>query len=413
MLESESQLPIHRPMLDSQNSVGSTPLLCHIFPTQSSQTQETPQSLQLDTHYYTQLTDQLLDQFYPKFCCGARLAKSDSNRDSVLRCPKCHKQQTRLSGTPLHHLKLPRWTFSYLLKESQLQYPKVLTSTEITKRLGVSYTTAIKLKRRLQLFASHVVPRMQKKFYQDNKLKYHNFKFPKDRNQDLTEIVRDQPIPQADTVVLYSCGTLANKGRKRYKHKGQTSSIYMSESLGGKQVGTLVNTLATKKGPVFYDSIPNSKAETVNPIVFKYIPVHNPIFTDMGYSLPSWNHRKINHSRKSSDKRNKWSRQRWSKNGIHSQVAEGRNSVLKRSFASYVWINPTYSTLYLNEYSFLANLNHFALDDLLPSESRKIEKPDYQMDDNWTLRGFARDYVGREGFEPSYSGETRFTVWRH
>jgi len=21
--------------------------------------------------------------------------------------------------------------------------------------------------------------------------------------------------------------------------------------------------------------------------------------------------------------------------------------------------------------------------------------------------------VGREGFEPSYSGETRFTVWRH
>jgi len=24
-----------------------------------------------------------------------------------------------------------------------------------------------------------------------------------------------------------------------------------------------------------------------------------------------------------------------------------------------------------------------------------------------------RDYVGREGFEPSYSGETRFTVWRH
>jgi hypothetical protein len=117
---------------------------------------------------------------------------------------------------------------------------------------------------------------MQKKFYQDNKLKYHNFKFPKDRNQDLTEIVKGQPIPQADTVVLYSCGTLANKGRKRFKHKGQTSSIYMSESLGGKQVGTLVNTLATKKGPVFYDSIPNSKAETVNPIVFKYIPVHNP-----------------------------------------------------------------------------------------------------------------------------------------
>lgn len=281
--------------------------------------------------------------------------------------------------------------FSYLLKESQLQYPKVLTITEIRKRVGVSISTAVTLKRRLQLFSSEVIPRMQRKFYQDNKLKYHDFRFPKDKDQDLTDIVKNLSIPQADTVVLYSCGTLANKGRKRYKRTGQTSSIYMSESLGGKQVGTLVNTLGIKRGPTFYDSIPNSKAETVNPILFKYIPVHNPIFTDMGYSLPSMNHRKVNHSRKSMDKRYRWARQRWSKNGIHNNVAEGKNGILKRSFGSYVWINPKYSTLYLNEYSFLGNLRYFTLEDLLPEESLPTPSPTYQLDRNWELRGMQKN----------------------
>lgn len=236
---------------------------------------------------------------------------------------------------------------------------------------------------------------MQEKFYRLNKLAYHQFKFPKDRNTDLTELVKDLPIPQADTVVLYSCSTLANKGRKRFKNKGQTSSIYMNESLGGKQVGTLVNTLAVKNGPVFYDSIPNSKAETVNPILFKYIPVHNPIFTDEGYSLPSMNHRTVNHSRKSKDKRFRWSRERWSKNGIHCQVAEGRNSVLKRSFASYVWIDPKYSKLYLNEFSVVGNLRYFGLEDIAAPTSLWGASSSYRLDDNWEMRDTQREGVGR------------------
>lgn len=349
-------------------------------------------SVAIDTAFYTALTDNLLGQFYPKFCCKERLTTTDGKRETVLRCPVCHRQQTKLAGTPLHHLKVPRWTFSYLLKESQLQYPKVLTITEISKRVGVSISTAVKLKRRIQLFSSELIPRMQRKFYQDNKLKYHDFRFPRDRDTDLTDLVKDLSIPQADTVVLYSCGTLANKGRKRYKRTGQTSSIYMSESLGGKQVGTLVNTLGVKQGPVFYDSIPNSKAETVNPILFKYIPVHNPIFTDMGYSLPSMNHRTINHSRKSKDKRHRWSRERWSKNGIHNNVAEGNNGILKRSFGSYVWINPKYSTLYLNEFSFLGNLRYFTLEDLLPDESLTKPRTEYQLDRNWELRGIDKNF---------------------
>ena len=378
-------------MPETQEVRASTPPLSHIFGKQSSQTPNTPtnrQPIAVDIQFYTNLTDQLLDQFYPKFCCKEKLTALDGKRTTVLRCPHCHKQQTRLSGTPLHQFKLPRWMFSYLLKESQLQYPKVITTVEISKRVGVSKPTARMLKRRLQLFASETLPRMQRKFYQDNKLAFHDFRFPKDKNTDLTEIVKDKQIPQADTVVLYSCGNLANKGRKRFKRKGQTSSIYMSESLGGEQRGTLVQTLGVKRGPVFYESIPDSKAQTVNPLIYKYIPVHNPIFTDMGYSLTSMNHRTINHSLKSSDKRNKWSRERWSKNGIHNNVAEGKNGILKRSFGSYVWINPKHSRLYLNEYSFLANLKYYSLEDLLPPESQPVGSvKEYQLDDNWQLRG--------------------------
>jgi hypothetical protein len=377
-------------MADIQRSSGTTPPLSHIFTLQSTQTRNHPpkayQPIAVDQDYYTKLTDQLLDQFYPKFCCGERITTIDKTRPTMLRCPVCHKHKSRLVETPLQNLKIGRWIFSYLLKESEIQYPKVLTSQEISKRVGVTITTALLLKRRLQLFASEVIPRMQRKFYQDNKLGFSNFKLPKDRTTDLTQIVKNKPIPQADTVVLYSCSTTANKGRKRYKRTGQTASIYMSESLGGKQRGTLVNTLGIKNGPVFYDSIPNQKAETINPILGKYIPVHNPLFTDMGYrGYPGMNHRMVNHSRKSPDKRYQWSRNRWSKNGIHCNVAEGNQSVLKRAFGSYVWIDPKHSQLYLDEYSFLGNLRYFDLDDLLPDTTKSVTKIDYKLDRNWDM----------------------------
>jgi hypothetical protein len=87
--------------------------------------------------------------------------------------------------------------------------------------------------------------------------------------------------PQADTVVLYSCSQRANKGRKRYKRKGQTSSVYRSESLGGEQMGTLVNTFGIRQGPAFFDSISDQKMNTLNPLIRKYMPHNTPIFTDM------------------------------------------------------------------------------------------------------------------------------------
>lgn len=357
----------------------------HIL-SESPQTSNTPTPIAIDKGFYTRLTDSILDQFYPKFCCSEKLTKTDGKRSTILRCPTCHRQHSKLSNTPLNHLKIPRYLFSYLLKESQVLYPQVLTITSIRNRTGVSLSTALRLKRRLQLFAADVIPRMQQKFYTDNKLAFHDFKFPKDRNADLTDTVKDLAIPQADTVVLYSCGNLANKGRKRFKRSGQTSSIYRSESLGADQVGTLVNTLAVKNGAVFYDSIPNQKSETIIPIVHKYIPWHNPIFTDQGYSLPSKNHRTVNHSARSKDSRHRWARNRFSKNGIHNNVAEGKNAVLKKAFASHSWINPKHSNLYLQEFSFLANLRHFSLDDLLPEESRSNPSQRFQLDENFEMR---------------------------
>ena len=378
-------------MLKDCSDVGTIPLLRHIFfpdtPQSSISKGRHQEPIAVDKEFYTRLTDQLLDQFYPRFCCKEKLSQVDGKRELMLRCPYCHKQQSRLTG-PLRKLRVPRWYFSYLLTESVRQYPKVLTIVEIKRRLGLtSMGTAYLLKRRLQLFASEVLPRMQEAFYRDNKLRFRDFNLPKDREADLTDIVRDLPIPQADTVVLYSCGTLANKGRKRFKRTGQTSSIYMSESLGGMQRGTLVSTIGVKNGPVFYDSIPNQKAETINPILGKYIPVHNPLFTDEGYrGYPGKSHRMVNHSRKSQDKRYKWARNRWSKNGVHCNVAEGNQAVLKRAFKSYVWINPKHSTLALNEFAFLGNLRYFSLNDLLPEESRTTPVTQYHLDDNWALR---------------------------
>ncbi len=288
----------------------------------------------------------------------------------MLRCPECHKQKSMLVGTPLEQMKHPLWMFSYLVKEAQVRYPAVLTTSEIGRRLGVSMHGAKLLKRRIQLFASDVLPRMKEKVYQDLKTEFAGFNLPDDRNTDITELVRGRAIPQTDVVVLYSCAATANKGRKRFKRKGQTASIYRSESLGGDQVGTMVNTFARKQGPVFYDSVSDQQASTLNPLLKKLMPVSTPLFTDMGYrGFPGRNHRMVNHGARSKDKRYRYAKNRWSKNGVHSNVAEGKNSILKRSFGAYVWVRPENSTAYLNEYSFFANLRHFDLDSLLPKAS--------------------------------------------
>ncbi len=196
--------------------------------------------------------------------------------------------------------------------------------------------------------------------------------FPREHDKDLKEIIGMKSIPQVDTCALYSASARANKGRKRYKHTGLTASIYMSDNLGGEQKGILVNTISWKKGPILYQSIPDNTAATLRPILDAEIPKNIPLFADEGFKFYrgiNKNFRTINHSLKSKDKRYRFARERWSKNGIHCQVAEGHNSLLKRNFvAGYHYIKPKYSQLYLNEYAFWRNVRYYGWDALLPEK---------------------------------------------
>ena len=198
--------------------------------------------------------------------------------------------------------------------------------------------------------------------------------FPRSDKEDLTKIVEGKRIPQADTCALYSTSQRANKGRKRYKHTGLTASIYMSDKLGGEQKGILVNSITWKKGPILYQSIPDNTATTLRPILDEIIPKDIPLYTDEGYKFYyriNRNHRMINHSLKSKDKRFRFARERWSKNGINTNCVEGHNSLLKRNFvAGYHYIKPKYSQLYLNEYAFWRNVRYYGWNALLPDTKR-------------------------------------------
>ena len=168
----------------------------------------------------------------------------------------------------------------------------------------------------------------------------------------------------------------------------------MSERLGGEQRGTMVNTVGIKNGPVFFDSVPNQKAEVINPILSKYLPHRAPLFTDMGYrGYTGPNHRTVNHSAHSPDKRYKFAKNRWSKNGVHSNVAEGNQSVLKQTFAAYRWISPKYSQLYLNEFSFIRNLKYFRSEDLTGAADKSASAP--LRTEHRNLRRFEGDMYSR------------------
>ncbi|MBX3723442.1 MAG: transposase [Turneriella sp.] len=185
----------------------------------------------------------------------------------------------------------------------------------------------------------------------------------------VSTVIGDLPTPQADSCVLYSASQRANQGRRRFKHTGQTASIYLSDKLGGAQRGTLVHTLSWKNGPIIYDSIPNNQAQTLRPLLDKYIPKDVPLFTDEGYKFYfriNKNHRMVNHNRKSADPRYRWARNRWSINGVHNQVAEGNHRNLKYHFtAGYSYITPKYSQLYLNEYAFWKSLKYYGWSKLI------------------------------------------------
>ncbi|WP_246838584.1 hypothetical protein [Leptospira stimsonii] len=190
---------------------------------------------------------------------------------------------------------------------------------------------------------------------------------------DLKPCIEGKPVVHTDTLALFSASQRANGFRKRFKHKGQTASIYLSDSVaeqrGKYQIGTLCHTIAIKGGPVILFSVPDQKQKTLQPL-FDFLPTDVPLFADEGipwmerYNV---NFRSVNHSARAIDtKRNVWGKDRWSKDGIHSQVAEGNQRTIKYSFiASYSYIRPENSILYLNEYSALKGLRVYGLETLI------------------------------------------------
>ncbi|MDI7229998.1 transposase [Leptospira santarosai] len=337
-------------------------------PLTSAQLKEKRKNPAINIDFFTNLTKKILNDFYPKYCPNCPdtlLTKEISTQPELIRCGKCRYLTSRLSYTPLHHMKLPLWMFSYVFYESMIQHPKVVTSTEISKRLKISYKGAALLKKRFQVFASQQLPKYKQLTFDALDREFKDFSLPPDEDTDITEYMENRPYVCADTVVLYSASQRANQGRKRYRHSGSTASIYLSDKLGGKQIGTLVHTIGVKQGPVFFHSVPNQKMNTLGPIIQDHLPLQSVVCTDEGYPW-LWgvykNHRQINHSARSKDVRYRWARNRWSKNGVHNQVAEGNHRLLKSAFSSYCYIRPENSTRYLNEFSFLKNAHVFGLD---------------------------------------------------
>ena len=213
-------------------------------------------------------------------------------------------------------------------------------------------------KRRIQIFFTLLNEKLQKQMYQElsEYNENHPIKFPK--NGDLREVLQNEPVAVADSVVLYSSSLRANKHRSR-RYKTGTSSIYLSNTLGGEQKGVLVHTVGINHGMTFYKSIPLNNQNFLGGDLDEKIPKNTILFTDEGYSFlwDRMNHRMVNHSKRSSDPRYNLSRERWiTKEGVSSNGAEARNNLLKQSFRSYNYISPKWSQLYLDELAFLGNV---------------------------------------------------------
>lgn len=328
--------------------------------------------------YYQAIFDDVLSRLYPTLCeCGSICNRPMPSRPYTVRCPNCRKQNSKLSHTPFRNLRIPQWMAGYALEESVQRHPQVVTASELCRRLQINYRTALLLKRRIQLLATEqlekIYPLIRKELAQAFP---HDYRLPAN-GTDVREHTATSPVVHADTMALFSASQRANKGRKRHKNRGLTASIYMSERLGGRQIGTLCHVMGTRKGWVLIDSIPDLKANTVGPIIRKHIPRNAAIFTDEGYT---WlyriypNHRMVNHSKKSGDRRFKYAADRWCQNGVHNQVSEGLNGSLKKAMRCYGYFRPEYSTLYLNEWAFFKNLRYFGLERLSQENPIAAEK---------------------------------------
>jgi transposase-like protein len=332
----------------------------------------------INTEHYTEYARQILRRAYPKCCplCETVMLGDVAGREKAVRCTECHFQTSRTAYTPLHHLKLPLWTFGYILSEALQTFPQMISAAQIRRRLGVSHATSLLLKRRLQLFLSDLVPAIRELLAKEAAEAFSGLKLPE--NRDVSKLVANKPVVHTDTLALFSATQRSNGGRSRWRHTGQTASIYLSDKVaeqrGKLQIGTLAHTVATKGGPLLLTSIRDQTQRSIQPAL-KFLPRETAIMSDEGTPWLSRyypNHRAINHSARAKDKkRSKWARNRWSKNGVHNQVAEGNQRMVKMSFlAAYGYFRPEYSQLYLNEYSALKSIRAVGFDTLLSLSKR-------------------------------------------
>jgi hypothetical protein len=316
--------------------------------------------------FFLQIADSLLSSFYPKTCphCNITLTKRISTRPELIRCASCNYLTSRYSYTPLHNLRLPLWMLGFALHESIQQYPKVVTAKELQRKLGISYNSASLLKRRVQLFAVDQMPKMKLLIEQKLRESAPKKDLP-EGDVDLTKKLKGKTIVAVDTLALFSASQRANKGRARHRHGGISASVFLSDKLGGKQIDSIIQTIAVKGEGAIFQIVRDQTMNSLGSQIREFVPLSTIIFSDEGYPFLKGiyrNHRMINHSAKSKDKRYKWARNRWSKNGISSQVAEGNQSKLKNAFKAYNYFRPKFAPFYLSEYSLLSNVKAYGLE---------------------------------------------------
>lgn len=325
----------------------------------------------------------LLNAIYPKSCNCSKpnlVFLKVKNRPSMARCSHCHKQVSITANTPFQGYQSNLAYISFIIWDMVNQYPKVMTSNEISRKLNLSYKTSYYLKKRIQVIFSQLNDKLRKELFEELKN---------------TENTDQKPIAVADSVVLFSASLKANKYRSR-RYKTGTASIYLSNNLQGRQVGCLVHTIGINHGMTFYTSIPLNNQHYLENDLNEKIPKNVTLYTDEGYTF-LWdrpNHKMVNHSKKSKDPRYNLSRDRWvTREGVSNNGAESRNNILKQSFRSYGYISPRWSQLYLNELSFLSNLK-------FKPELRNLLS---LGDDAFVLDVNRSGLVPQEGIEPPLS----------
>jgi hypothetical protein len=363
--------PQSSPLSSSQNSPRK--LLDNLF---NSSTINKEQLLQVNliqsnqkiSEHYTGLTYRILEAFYPTYCnnhTSTLLSPGKlKGRQLMGQCPICKSQKSLAKGTPLMNLHLPISYFSFILQEILVAYPSVMTAKAIQKKLVLtSYSTAWLLKKRIQIFMTHLNDSMMeqtKEALSQEASMNMGSKMP--FSGDVTDSIRGRLVTNVDTLAIFSVGVRANKFRSRYRHNGITSSIYQSAKVGGAQVGTLASNITIKGSLSFYESHPITNTDYALSHLEKVITPQNVLMADEAYQGLFGHYRNIrtiNHSRRANKKIHVFSRERWSKDGVHSNVVEGSNGILKKAMKQYNWFNCKYSQLYLNEYAVGKNIRFF------------------------------------------------------